>query len=231
MGISKIIHQTYKHHKLPWIHQYHIKKLKQQNPDYTYCFYDDQQVDQFMQSFLSADDFELFKKIQIGAAKADFFRYAVLYEKGGVYLDVDSLIKSPLNKFVLEQDVAIIAKESHLYYYCQYALFFEPKHIFLAKSIELVLDNLKNNRYPNQVHQMTGPSVFTNAIKLVLEQYPLTPYKELGIDYEGHVKFSFPMSKFFMYGFNKKLHWKKLEKNISVLKEKKDLTTIKLSNL
>ncbi len=218
MAIPKIIHQTYKHANLPWLHQWHINQLKKKNPAYQYEFYDDERVDAEMKKILSAADYHLFQKIQIGAAKADFFRYVILYQTGGVYLDIDSLIVSPLKNLITPTDVAIISKESHLHSYCQYALFFDKNHPFLAKTIALVLDNLQNNRFPHNVHQMTGPAVFTKAVNLVLEENSNTPHKMLGIDYQGHVKFSFFMSKFFMYGFKKRLHWKKMEKTTTVLK-------------
>ena len=35
------------------------------------------------------------------------------------------------------------------------------------KTIELVVDNIKNNRYPHDIHKMTGPTVFTRAVNVV----------------------------------------------------------------
>ncbi|WP_435524992.1 glycosyltransferase [Chryseobacterium indoltheticum] len=49
--------------------------------------------------------------------KQIFFRYAILYKKGGVYLDVDSGINKPIKKFIREDDVALVTDEIPQTYY------------------------------------------------------------------------------------------------------------------
>ena len=43
-------------------------------------------------------------------------------------------------------------------------LFFDKGHPFLKRTIEVVLDNIKKNKYPNNIHKMTGPGAYTQAI-------------------------------------------------------------------
>lgn len=220
MAIPKSIHQTFKTSKLPLITKWHIRQLKKKNPDYTYHFYDDNDIDAFIKAEFDQEVLNLYRKIKIGAAKADFFRYAILYKKGGIYLDIDSRIISPLSKFIISNDHAVISKESNLRNYIQYALFFEKEHPFLKKTLEVVMENLKENKYPGDVHKTTGPAAFTKAIEECLKENISVPYREMGIDYEGHVEFSYPMSKTFLYGFSRKGHWKKqMKEDKSILKE------------
>ncbi|MGY0039768.1 glycosyltransferase family 32 protein [Pedobacter sp. NJ-S-72] len=89
MSIPKIIHQTFKTSKLPVITRWHIARFRKKNPEYSYEFYDDLRIEAFLLKEFDEDMLSLYKRINIGAAKADFFRYAVLYKKGGVYLDID----------------------------------------------------------------------------------------------------------------------------------------------
>ena len=54
----------------------------------------------------------------LGAAKADIWRYAVLYLYGGVYIDYDSDIKVPLNEVVQDDDTLIVSEEGSNFHEC-----------------------------------------------------------------------------------------------------------------
>lgn len=217
MSIPKTIYQTYKNDKLPALTRWHIYRMKKKNPTYDYQFYDDLMVENFIKQEFEPEIFKLYQKIAIGAAKADFFRYAILYKKGGIYLDIDSLFLKKLNEIVLPTDHAIISLGSAKKNYVQWALFFKPGHPFLKKTIELMIDNIKENKYPNDVHRMTGPTVYTDAILACIKEEEVE-YRELDVDYDEKLKFSYRMSKFFLYGIKRKNHWKTLSKTTTVLK-------------
>ena len=215
MAIPTIIYQTFKSDKLPLITKWHISRFRQKNPDYAYEFYDDQRIEEFLEEAYGNDTLKLYQRLNIGAAKADFFRYAILLKKGGVYLDIDSSITGRLGEFILPGDVAIISEERNPGLYVQWALIFEPNHPFLQKTMELMSDNIRKNRYPHDVHQMTGPTVYSKAIKQCLSENPGTPYRKLGVDYNGHLKFKYPLSKLL---YRSGMHWKKQQLTQPVLK-------------
>lgn len=219
MAIPKIIYQTFKTDQLPLLAQWHIYKLKRRNPEYNYQFYSDERILEFIRSEYGTDIFHLYSRINIGAAKADFFRYAILYKTGGVYLDMDSLNIVKLDSFILPSDVALISLERHLEHYVQWALVYEPGHPFLEKTLEIVMDNLHTNRYPGDVHAMTGPGAYTQAIKECLKESSTIQYRELGFDYEGKFKFHYRFSKFFLYGSQRKDHWRTQLQKRPLLKE------------
>jgi len=215
MSIPKIIHQTFKTSKLPFLTRWHISRFRKKNPEYEYEFYDDKRIEEFLSSEFNAEVLMLYKRISIGAAKADFFRYAVLYKKGGVYIDIDSSINGKLSDFIKPEDTAIVSMEKNPGIYVQWALIFEANHPFLQKTIELVCENIKNNVYPHDVHQMTGPSVYTKAINICLNTLPNVSYRVLGVDYEGHLKFKYFFSKLL---YQKGEHWKKAQLTKPVIK-------------
>jgi inositol phosphorylceramide mannosyltransferase catalytic subunit len=214
MPIPKIIHQTFKTPKLPFITRWYIYRFKKNNPDYVYEFYDDSRIETFLANEYDAETLKLYKQLKIGAAKADFFRYALLYKKGGIYLDIDSNIKGSLNNFIKPNDVAIISMEKNPNMYVQWALVFEANHPFLKKTLDFVFENIKTNKYPNDVHQMTGPSVYSKAIKACLQENPTINYRLLGIDYNQHLQFKYLLSKLL---YKKGEHWKKMQLSHSVL--------------
>lgn len=217
MSIPKIIHQTFKTSKLPLLTRWHIARFRKKNPDYTYEFYDDQRIEAFLAQEYGAEVLSLYKKINIGAAKADFFRYAVLYKKGGIYVDIDSGINGSLNQFIEPGDAAIITREGNPDLFAQWALIYSPEHPFLKRTMEMVLENIRQNKYPHDVHQMTGPTVYTKAIVESLKDNPEIPYRILGTDYNGYLKVKYKLGKFFLY--EKGDHWKKKQLTTPVLKQ------------
>lgn len=217
MAIPKIIHQTFKSSKLPFLTRWHISQFRKKNPGYAYEFYDDARIEAFLLEEFDAEVYSLYKKLNIGAAKADFFRYAVLYKKGGVYVDIDSGINDRLDDFIMPDDTAIITREGDPALFAQWALIFGPGHPFLKKTIELVMENIRLNKHPHDVHQMTGPTVYTQAINTTLNENPLVPHRLLGIDYNGHLKVKYKLGKFFLYRAGD--HWKKKQLTTPVLKQ------------
>ena len=216
MPIPRIIYQTYFTRALPLVTQFFVWRMKKMNPEYKYEFYDDNRIESFLKNEMPEENFQAYKRITIGAAKADFFRYNILYRYGGVYLDIDSTIKGDLNKFIREDDAAIISKERNPGMYVQWALIFEAGHPFLKRTIEKILDNIEQNRFPNDVHQMTGPSVYSSAIRECLEQGQVK-FREVGVDYDGMFQFKHPLNKL-LYG--KREHWKKTQLKQPVIDSK-----------
>jgi mannosyltransferase OCH1-like enzyme len=215
MPIPKVIHQTFKTSKLPFISRWHISRLRKNNPDYTYKFYDDNSIEAFLEKEYPAETLQLYRRLNIGAAKADFFRYAVLIKKGGIYLDIDSSIRGSLNSFIQPNDTAVISHERNPGLFVQWALVYAANHPFLIKTLELVLDNIRSNKYPHDVHKMTGPRIYTDAINQSLQENPGIPHRILGTDYNGHMKFKYPLSKLL---YDKGEHWKKQQLSRPVLK-------------
>ena len=219
MAIPKTIYQTFKTSKLPLLTRWHIARMKKKNPEYKYEFYDDKRINEFILSSYGEDILALYQRINIGAAKADFFRYAILYKKGGVYLDIDSLAVNKLDEFILRSDDAVISREGHPGLYVQWALVYAAGHPFLKKTMEIIIDNLRQNSFPNDVHKMTGPTPYSAAIDECLQEDPTIPHRLMGTDYNGCFKFHYPLSKFFLYSGNQ--HWKKAQVSQPVLKDDK----------
>lgn len=217
MSIPKIIHQTFRSSKLPFLTRWHISRFRKKNPEYAYEFYDDQRIEEFLKKEFNEEVYTLYKKINIGAAKADFFRYAVLLKKGGVYLDIDCHLKSRLDQFIMPDDVALLSPEKNPVFFVQWAMMYEAGHPFLAKTIELILENIRSNEFPHDVHKMTGPAVYTRAINTCLAHNPDIPYRSFSVEYAPYLRDKYKLAKFFLYE-RKSDHWKKLQLSTPVLK-------------
>ncbi len=189
--------------------------FRYKNPDYKYEFYSDERIEDFLLTEYGTEVFDAYRKIQIGAAKADFFRYAILYKKGGVYLDIDSSINKKLDDFIKLEDRAVLSMEKNPGIYVQWALIYEAAHPFMEKTMQLMLQNISTNKYPHNVHQMTGPAVYTRAVTESLNDNPSVTHRILGVDYNGFFIFKIPFAKL-MYA--KGEHWKVQQQVRTVLR-------------
>ena len=238
--IEKNIFQTWKEKQLHPLIQEKIDNIKKQNSDYKYYLYDDKDMDDFVNKHYNGEISDCYNKLNIIVAKADFWRYLILYKYGGIYLDIDSSINKPLNELINEEDKAIITAQGHrnCYVNVQWGMIFSKEHPILKKTIELVCDNIKNNRYPNNIHKMTGPDVFTMAINEIhkelfnknLDHKNLNykdrkntditytknniSYRIYGIDYNDYFEFKHEYNNLLI-----RTHWSHEQKRKSVLKQ------------
>ncbi len=235
--IEKNIFQSWYTKDLHPAIQKKIDKFKRLNPDYNYYLYDDNEIDDFVNTYFPGKIADCYNKLNIIVAKVDFWRYLVLYKYGGVYLDMDSEINKPLNTLIRENDKAIITNEGNPNLYVQWALIYSKGHPILKRTIKLICKNIENNSYPNSIHKMTGPTVYTKAIYRihnVLFNQSLCnkywnkdidktftsnniSYRIYGIDYNEYFTFKHDLNHLLFV--NNKKHWVQEEKEKSLLKK------------
>ena len=112
--IPKVIYQTCKGNKddpLPEVIRKNIEVLKKNNPGWDYVLFRDNEIEDFIKEHYNDYVLSLYKKInpKYGAARADFFRYLLLYIKGGVYLDIKSNTMGNLNDYIKEDDEYLLS--------------------------------------------------------------------------------------------------------------------------
>lgn len=162
--IEKNIFQTFINSELPEPIVGLIEKLKLNNPNYNYYFYTDEAILDFIKTNYSNEIFNAYCKLQIGAAKADFWRYLVLYKYGGIYLDIDSYISIPLDNFILENDKAIVTRENNYGHFVQWCLIIKSGHPILKYTIENVLKKIFEKK-ETSLNYITGPPVLSESIE------------------------------------------------------------------
>lgn len=218
MAIPKVIYQTFKTNRIPFLTKYYIWRFLKKNKEYRREFFDDEQVDAFIKANFNDRIYDAYSRLQIGAAKADFFRYAILYKNGGIYLDLDSDITGRFDDLLRDDDVAVIVHEGNFQqFYSQWALIFDKNHPFLEETIRLIVENIEGNRFPHDVHQMTGPAVYAKAINNVLRRDPTVRHRVFADDYKGLMKFKYKLGKILIYGDRSK-HWKNMQKVVPVVR-------------
>lgn len=209
--IPRIIHQTFYERRLPEALQLSVDKLRALNPGWEYRFYDDDDIKNFIQSNYPPLVWTYFERIdrRYGAARADMFRYLLLYKIGGVYLDIKSAAVRPLDQGLHAGDRYLLSqwnlKDGEFAWgnhdelrhvaggeYQQWYIACAPGHPYLKAVIESVLSNL--DAYDPVLHgvgkygvlRVTGPVAYTLAIERVKNTtlHRMADSKlELGLEY------------------------------------------------
>jgi len=110
--ISKLIHQTVtQKDQLTAEILSNIQYIKKLNPGWEHRLYDEKERTNYIRKNFSAEIYKWYTKIseQYGPAKADLFRYLVIYKEGGVYLDIKSSMLKPLDEIILESDSCLLS--------------------------------------------------------------------------------------------------------------------------
>ncbi|CAG73072.1 putative glycosyltransferase [Pectobacterium atrosepticum SCRI1043] len=111
MKIPKKIHQIYTKgiHDLPEEILVSVGKLKDLNPGWEYFFYDEKSIIGYIHKHYGKEMLNIYLSInpKYGVAKADLFRYLLIYIEGGVYLDIKSSCSIPLDQ-VIKDDCEIL---------------------------------------------------------------------------------------------------------------------------
>jgi mannosyltransferase OCH1-like enzyme len=95
--IPRNFFQTYKTSLFDDDHADRLIKFRSQNPTFNFYIFDDNDMSNYMaRNWGDRKIFEIFNKTLHGASRADIWRYCVLYQYGGIYLDIDSSIQFSL---------------------------------------------------------------------------------------------------------------------------------------
>ena len=176
--IPKVIYQTWHspEKELSQSAKNDLSILKKLNPDYEHKYFLDNEIETFVHQNFPGEISECFNKLNLIVCKVDLWRYLILLKNGGIYLDIDSRTNTSFSKLIRKQDDAVITFEHHKdsNIFAQWVLMFNKNHPALRKVVEVVIENIKHNKYPNNVLEMTGPGAFSRGLKLYfMEEYGL----------------------------------------------------------
>lgn len=217
-GIPKIIHQTFHTAALPPELEGSMAAIRRANPDWSHRFYDDADIRRFIAATYGPPFTDWYDAIdpKYGAARADLFRYLLVYKEGGVYLDIKSRPSRPLSEVIRPDDRYLISQWENgpdaAYAgwglhpelarvpggeFQQWHIAAAAGHPFLRAVIQRVLRNLRSyNPGLHGVGQLgvlrtTGPIAYTLAIHPLLDAHPhrrVDSRADLGFEYSLYGK-------------------------------------------
>jgi mannosyltransferase OCH1-like enzyme len=213
-AIPKVIHQTYPVKAgLAADLSENINHTRALNPQWQYRLYDDADIEVFIVEYYGAAVLDCYRKINpdYGAARADLFRYLLIYALGGVYLDIKARVAQPFEDVITGSDRFILSQwdndpqGSHPGWgvhpdladvdggeYQQWHIIAVAGHPYLKAVIEAVLNNIESYSAFKQgvgrlgVLRVTGPIAYTRAIESVKSMgvaRVVDIYADFGIEY------------------------------------------------
>lgn len=192
-----------------------IEDLQKNNPGWEYHFYDEQRIIDFIQLHYGQAMLNTWLKInpEYGAARADFFRYLLIYIEGGVYLDVKSSSAKPFDNIIPDDCELLLCswdnnacgfdntkgRHDELCFlqngeYQQWNITASPASPYIKAVIDEVAGRI--NHYKPWIYgigrmgvlRTTGPIPFSIGIAKVPDSegfYHIENYRDLGLLYTG----------------------------------------------
>lgn len=113
--IPKTIYRTWPTSEMPTSFQLSWNSTQHYNPTYKQILFTDQEMSRFMRRHYGADPvwngevYRAFTSINAvyGAARADLFRYALIYNRGGVYMDAKSSAANISEVLLADDDMVV----------------------------------------------------------------------------------------------------------------------------
>jgi len=157
--IPKKIHQIWIGGELPDKYHELIDSWKVCHPDWVYKLWTDKDVDSF-----GMKNKRLFDTIENKGAKADIFRYEIIYRHGGIYADTDFLCIKSFNDFL---GLDFFGGSGWTNNPCTFNGLFgaRAEHPVLAQVIDaLSKKTIKPKNGLDKILGLTGPDFFSNIV-------------------------------------------------------------------
>lgn len=231
--IPNIIHFTFCNNNLPLEIIQNIYKNKRKCKYCIFKFYDDNDCDFIIKTHFNEQIYNAYSSInpKLGAMKADFFRYCILYLIGGIYVDIKSAIHIPIFKIINKTDTCIldIPRDNlenwrkNCPTYEQWLLIFAPNHPYLYAMIQQMVEYIQTKYEPKiynrislntkeKILHVTGPDAFTKAITNTIIKQQNKLHRNVNYDniFELHRNINYKK----MYSMNNKKHYSEINESL-----------------
>lgn len=198
-----------------------LQELRQRNPDLDFLIFDRARRDAYMAQHWNRHPIgNIYQRARFGAMRADIFRYCVIHDQGGFYLDINKVLIQPLSSFVAADNQGLISFERNWCqlpapprataqlqhpdrYIAQWCFAFTAGHSILRAMIQNICRYAPAFEHqsfedPSQaIRSLTGPGLFTQTVRDHLEQRVDPQLRQAGIDFNGTLRY--PAERDVMY--------------------------------
>ena len=154
MKIPRHIYQTYVQ-PTPFMASW------RRQPGWQHHFFDDAACWRVAQQNLGPGVYDVYTKLTPGAARADLWRYCVLWVHGGVYVDADCTCLVPLDEWVgtaTELLVPVDHEHQPVLPLFQAVLACTPGHPVMRRAIEAVVHHVQTRQHRQSIFALSGPT-------------------------------------------------------------------------
>ena len=195
-SIPPVVYQTWEENLFGRRHLRALERFRKDNQDLRFVLMDRAERDAYMaESWGHHPVHAIYCGAQFGPMRADIFRYCLLHERGGYYFDINKAVTVPIRSLHAPDTNAFLSHEHSEctvlpsrrtldlmplpgHYIAQWAFGFAPQHPFLARTITYICefaDAYANRTFStpkSAILQLTGPGMFTRAVRDSLDQDP-----------------------------------------------------------
>lgn len=139
----------------------HVSTWRARNPRHAHAFYDDQMCLDFVKAHFDAKVVAAYQALRPGAARADLWRYCVLYVHGGVYVDADCTCLQPLDLWLpADTDLVVVIDREMQPHRDLFQAFLActPRHPLMRRAIAAVADHAARRLHAHSLFQLSGPT-------------------------------------------------------------------------
>lgn len=134
--------------------------------DYDYRYVSTEAREQFMRDHAPEHVYKAYQKLTDGAAQADLWRITVLYQQGGIYMDIDATLVWPLRKILQgEQEALYIKFKKGNTDYTNFFLATVPNNPHYQTIMNTIVNNIENYNVEKGVYGTTGPEVLNRVLQ------------------------------------------------------------------
>jgi len=208
-AIPRIVYQTAETRLVHPTHAKSIHEFRALNPDLSFQVFDRNKRDRYMAERWSHHEIhDIYRRAIFGQMKADIFRYCIIYDKGGYYLDYNKGAQTRLTELHPQQAEGVVSYEQNLALVfpetsvasrlqqpfnvvMQWFFAFYPRHNFLERVLNRIVEiepffrSIVFRQPKNALLAMTGPGVFTSSFHSHIFERGLHGIHQAGIDLEG----------------------------------------------
>lgn len=160
--IPLIIHQTFVDTTIAKTLVERVNIWRDNNPEYEHRYYTNNECVDIINENFDESVLHAYKSLIPGAAKADLFRYCILYLHGGVYADIPTRPMIPLRKMLNGDEDAVLVldrtrgeKPQDIF---NAFIAIVPKHDLMKQAIDECVKRINDQKITNII-DLTGPKL------------------------------------------------------------------------
>ena len=153
-----------------------LTSWKSKNSDYDYMFFDTTAQREWMAAHC-ADAFEAYVSVNLLAAKADLFRYCLLFEQGGIWADADMVALEPLSSWLSADADLVVAHDGGMGegFMANGFIATMAHHPALERAKNIVIEHFQQKAERGAVW-ITGPHVLWRALNDTVGPLPRSTF-------------------------------------------------------
>lgn len=207
--IPNTVYQTWEIRNLGKSHFQARDRFVNLNPEYDFIFFDRFLRDQYMHDNWNRHPiYKIYKDALFGPLATDIFRYCLIFDKGGIYVDINKGLSTPINNFKCPETNYFFSYEVDLHqkspdkyllsvlrcpnnFILNWAFGFRREHPVLLSVVNKIVENEKLYRdiifaRPSQaVVNYTGTTIFTEVLHDYVLNHREEKFNDSEINFDG----------------------------------------------